>query len=86
MSLSARLPADYSQNMALMTADQREAIQEDKQRWYKAHRMIRDVEPLNIRSWLSGLFDLEYRRDMARRLNTIKDKSKSRKGENDGKD
>jgi len=75
MSLLDRLPTDYSQSMALMTADQREAIQEDKARWYKAHWMIKDWEAQKIRGWLADLGDLEYRRDMARRLNVIKDQS-----------
>lgn len=70
-SLSERLPTSYALNLSDMTQEQREAIEEDRQRWNKARIMIRDMQPWQIRAWLDEQQG-EYRTDMARRLNVKK--------------
>lgn len=65
------LPTDYRVEL---TADQRQAVEEDRQRWYDANRLIATTAPNQIRNWLSSLSDQDYRDDMARRLNAVKNR------------
>lgn len=78
------LPDDYSMNLAELPDEQRKAIEEDKQRWLKAWRMVRKMEPQAIRNWLAGLQDQEYRKDMARRLNRVRDNGKEKTNDSGG--
>ncbi len=59
-------------NLASLPAEERAAIEMDKQRWKDAHHMLKTKRPDEIRLFLSREMDAEYREDMRRRLNTIR--------------
>ncbi len=66
-------------NLARLTDSQRAEIERDKQRWFKAWRLIRTQNPRWIRDWLKHLNDDSDRDDWRRRLNTINRCQPSRK-------
>ena len=70
------LPSDYKANLSDMTDGQRAAIEEDKRRWLKAHKITISKRPTEIRRWLDSIADADYRLDMARRLNQMRSKGK----------
>lgn len=72
----ASLPGDYKANLSDMTDSQRQAIEEDKRRWFRAHKITRSKRPMEIRKWLDSIADADYRLDMARRLNQMRSKTK----------
>jgi hypothetical protein len=76
--LSDRLPESYLGNLALLPKEQREAIQEDKQRWLDAHNRYKQQTSAQIRQWLKNLPEGEYKDDMRRRLNIIRSNHASR--------
>ena len=59
-------------NLAQLSIEQRNAIEQDKQRWREANHMISTKSPTEIRAWLMRELDDEYREDMRRRLNVIR--------------
>jgi outer membrane lipopolysaccharide assembly protein LptE/RlpB len=59
-------------NLAAMSAEERAAIELDKQRWKEAHYMLSTKRPEEIRAFLAREMDEEYREDLRRRLNTIR--------------
>jgi hypothetical protein len=59
-------------NLALLPDDQREAIELDKQRWFEANKITASKRPEKIREWLNQQENAEYREDMRRRLNVIR--------------
>jgi outer membrane lipopolysaccharide assembly protein LptE/RlpB len=59
-------------NLAAMSAEERAAIELDKQRWKEAHYMLSAKRPEEIRAFLAREMDEEYREDLRRRLNTIR--------------
>lgn len=61
-----------------MSAEERAAIELDKQRWKEAHYMLAKKKPDEIRAWLNREFDEEYREDMRRRLNKIRQNQQER--------
>lgn len=62
-------------NLANLPKEQREQINEDKQRWLKANELLRTETRSAIISWLNKQPE-EYREDMRRRLNIINDRNK----------
>lgn len=65
------LPNDYSHNLSNLTPEQRAAIEEDKQRWFKAHQLLKGSKPVEIRRWITEQANDDYRADMKRRLNVM---------------
>ncbi len=59
-------------NLAARSAEERAAIELDKQRWIEANSITDTKTPDEIRAWLLRQFDDEYREDMRRRLNVIR--------------
>jgi hypothetical protein len=59
-------------NLASLSAEERAAIELDKQRWKEAHYMLSTKRPEEIRAFLAREMDEEYREDLRRRLNTIR--------------
>lgn len=59
-------------NLALLPDDQRAAIEFDKQRWFEANKITASKRPEKIREWLNQQDVAEYREDMRRRLNVIR--------------
>ena len=59
-------------NLAKLSVEQRNAIEQDKQRWLEANRMTDSMRPDEIRAWLMRQLDDEFREDMRRRLNVIR--------------
>ena len=59
-------------NLAQLSVEQRNAIEQDKQRWLEANRMTDSMRPDEIRAWLMRQLDDEFREDMRRRLNVIR--------------
>ena len=59
-------------NLASLSAEERAAIELDKQRWKEAHYMLAKKSPNEIRTWLNQELDEEYREDIRRRLNKIR--------------
>ena len=59
-------------NLARLSVEQRNAIEQDKQRWLEANRMTDSMRPDEIRAWLMRQLDDEFREDMRRRLNVIR--------------
>lgn len=55
-------------NLCNLTAEQREAIETDKQRWTLANKMANTQSADQIKRWLAGQGDLAYSDDMAKRL------------------
>lgn len=55
-------------NLCNLTPTQREAIEQEKQRWHLANKMVNTQSPEQIKRWLAGQGDLAYADDMARRL------------------
>ncbi len=54
-------------NLCNLTPDQREAIEQDKQRWILANKMAQTQTAEQIKRWLDSQSG-EYGDDMARRL------------------
>lgn len=65
-----------SYNLALLPQQERDAIELDKKRWLEAHKMLKTKSPMVIRAWLNNCKDSEYREDMRRRLNYIRESQK----------
>lgn len=65
------LPTDYSKNLAELPDEQRQAIEEDKQRWFEASKMINNHGREYIMSMLFQMPE-DKREDMRRRLNTLR--------------
>lgn len=59
-------------NLALMPDEDRAAIELDKQRWFEANKITTSKRPEKIREWLNQQDVAEYREDMRRRLNVIR--------------
>lgn len=55
-------------NLCTLTTDQREAIEQDKQRWQLANKMANTQTADQIKRWLDSQADAGYAEDMARRL------------------
>lgn len=55
-------------NLCNLTAEQREAIETDKQRWALANKMANTQTTEQIKRWLFNQADLSYSDDMAKRL------------------
>jgi hypothetical protein len=58
-------------NLSDLPKAEQDAIEADKQAWFKAWTMIREWDDQSIRKWLAAQ-EPDYRRDMARRLNHYK--------------
>lgn len=61
-----------SHNLANLPPEQRQAIEQDKQRWNTAAKLSAEKQPPEIRTWLARQSDEEFREDMRRRLNVIR--------------
>lgn len=59
-------------NLAQLSAEERQAIELDKQRWREANHMIDTKRPDEIKAWLLREQDEELREDMRRRLNVVR--------------
>lgn len=55
-------------NLCNLTTEQREAIEQDKQRWALANKMASTQTADQIKRWLFNQADLSYSDDMAKRL------------------
>lgn len=55
-------------NLCSLTPAQREAIEQDKQRWILANKMANTQTADQIKRWLDSQADFNYAEDMARRL------------------
>ena len=55
-------------NLCTLTTEQREAIEQDKQRWHLANKMANTQTADQIKRWLFSQADLSYSDDMAKRL------------------
>lgn len=51
-------------------------IEEDKARWLEAHKQLQRM-PHQARQWIDQQTDSEYREDMRRRLNEVRENRKS---------
>ena len=60
---------DYPSNLADLSWDDRQAIEQDKQLWLDAHRAVRSLDKWQIKHQLSMIEDEIIRADMRRRLN-----------------
>ncbi len=58
-------------NLALLPQSERDAIERDKQLWFKAYKLLKTRNRQLITKYLDDLED-DDRKDMARRLNTMK--------------
>lgn len=58
-------------NLATLPNSQRAEIERNRQRWFKASQMIRNMRPPEIRAWLAHIDDEAERDDWRNRLNTI---------------
>ena len=65
-------------NISAMSPEERAAIELDKQRWKEAHYMLTKKSPNEIRTWLNQELDEEYREDIRRRLNKIRQNQQER--------
>ena len=70
------LPEKYPSNLVSLPLHQREAIEEDKKRWFKAVRLFNTGKTKKVVSFLNSLPLGEYQDDMRRRFNLLKDKKK----------
>lgn len=61
----------YPPNLAGLTKLERDAIEDDKQRWFKAYKMVRDMPMWKIKEYLAGLECEIEQIDMRNRLNTV---------------
>lgn len=59
-------------NLAQLSVEQRNAIEQDKQRWLEANRMTDSMRPDEIRAMLARMPDGDEKEDMRRRLNAIR--------------
>ena len=60
---------NYPANLADLPQLERDAIEDDKQRWFKAYKMVRELQMWQVKDYLSRL-DCEIEQaDMRRRLN-----------------
>ena len=55
-------------NLAVLEPAQQLEIEQEKQRWYQASKMIMEMQPEGIQRWLQRQTDKEYHDDMRRRL------------------
>lgn len=55
-------------NLAALEPAQQLEIEQDKQRWFEAYKMIMEVQPAGIERWLQRQTDKDYHDDMRRRL------------------
>ena len=55
-------------NLCKLTIEQREDIEQDKQRWALANKMANTKTADQIKRWLFNQADLSYSDDMAKRL------------------
>lgn len=55
-------------NICSLPPEQREAIEQDKQRWALANKMANTQAADQIKRWLFNQADLSYSDDMAKRL------------------
>lgn len=62
-----------SLNLANLPKELRDAIEEDKRRWFEARQMLTKNGRATIEKWLYGIQDFALREDMRRRLNIIKE-------------
>lgn len=62
-----------SKNLANLPKSERDALEEDKKRWFEARQMLTKNGRATVEKWLYGIEDAEHREDMRRRLNTIKE-------------
>lgn len=65
-------------NLATLPPEQRQAIEMDKQRWLEANQLTDTKRPDEIRAWLMKQMDDEFREDMRRRLNIIRQNRQAR--------
>jgi len=62
-------------NLCALPKCEQDAIEADKLAWFEAHKMIKDLKRWQIVRHLDGL-PADDRRDLANRLNTIKQRNK----------
>ena len=55
-------------NLCTLTTEQRESIEQDKQRWALANKMANTQTADQIKRWLFSQSDLSYADDMTKRL------------------
>lgn len=55
-------------NLCKLLPEQREVIEQDKQRWQLANKMVNTQTADQIKRWLFNQADLAYSEDMAKRL------------------
>lgn len=65
-------------NTAQLPPEQRQAIELDKRRWLEANQLTDTKRPDEIRVWLMKQMDDEFREDMRRRLNIIRQNRQAR--------
>lgn len=65
-------------NLALLPRAERDAIEQDKQRWMKARRIYMTWDHRAIRQWLADIADDDDREDWRRRLNAVRLRLQSR--------
>ena len=65
-------------NIAQLPPEQRQAIELDKRRWLEANQLTNTKRPDEIRTWLMKQMDDEFREDMRRRLNIIRQNRQAR--------
>ena len=59
----------HHSNLCDLPEEQQQAIETDKQRWFKAHQMVR-LEPItNIKAYIQSIANNDEREDMRFKLN-----------------
>lgn len=66
----------YPANLATLPQLDRDAIEDDKQRWFKAYKMVHDLQMWQIKEYLAGITCEIEQADMRRRLNIMWQKYK----------
>ena len=61
-------------NLAALEPAQQAEIEQDKQRWYEAYKMITTMYPHEIRAALAQMPEGEAKDDIRRRLNNLRGK------------
>lgn len=61
---------DYHHNLAILPQLDRDAIEDDKQRWYKAHKMVIEMSISQIKAYIDSIECEIEKNDMRHRLNT----------------
>lgn len=67
--MQALTMTSHRSNLCDLPVEEQQAIEIDKQRWFKAHQMVRNKPMFMIKEYLESITDVEEREDMRLKLN-----------------